>query len=103
GVAVAVVCFVCARRIMRDHLAALAGLACVVVLYGDRMDATHHWFSSLANLLAVVLLMRGNSWLRIAGAAALIAMAASFTQTAGPVGLLACCASLWWDKRNGRL
>jgi hypothetical protein len=103
GVAVAVACFLCARRILRDELVALAGLACVVVLYGDRMDATHHWFSSLANLLAVVVLMRGNSWLRIAGAAALIAIAAFFTQTAGVVGLLACCAGLWWDKRNGRL
>ena len=103
GVAVGLACFVVARRVMRDEMAALAGLGCVVLLYGDRMDATHHWFSSLTNLLAVLTLMRGHSWLRIAAAAVLIAMAAFFTQTAGVVGVLACCAGLWWEKRSGRL
>jgi hypothetical protein len=103
GMALAVVCFACARRILRAKPAALAALACVAVLYGDRMDATHHWFSSLANLLAVLLLMRGRSWARIAGAAALIAIAAFFTQTAGAVGLLACSAGLVWEMRAGRI
>ena len=103
GVALGLVCYAVARRIMRPHMAALAGLACVVVLYGDRMDATHHWFSSLANLLAVSVLMRGCSRVRIAGAGALLAVAAFFTQTAGVVGLLACCAGWWWEKRDGRI
>ena len=103
GVAVGLVCFICARRVMREETAALAALGCVVVLYGDRMDATHHWFSSLANLLAVLALMRGGAWRRVAAAASMIAVAAFFTQTAGVVGLLACGAGLWWEMRSGRL
>jgi hypothetical protein len=103
GVALAMACFLCARCILRADMAALAALVCVVVLYGDRMDATHHWFSSMANLMAALLLLRGSSRLRIAGAAALIAIAASFTQTAGAVGLLACCTGLIWEKRTGHI
>ena len=48
GVALAIACFFCARTILPPDMAALAALLCLVVLYGDRMDATHHWFSSLA-------------------------------------------------------
>lgn len=88
---------------MDSRSAALAGLACVVVLFGDRMDATHHWFSSLANLVAVLVLMPGSSRMRIGAAALLIAMAAFFTQTAGAVGLLACGAGSWFEKRTGRI
>jgi len=103
GCLLSLACFAVARRIMRPRVAALAGVACVVVLYGDRMDATHHWFSSLANLLAVLMLMRGSSRMRVAAAAVLVAIAAFFTQTAGITGLLACCAGLWWEKRAGRI
>lgn len=103
GVALAVVCFFCARAIMCASMAALAAFACLVVLYGDRMDATHHWFSSLANLLALLALSRGRSWPRIAAAAALVAIAAFCTQTAGTMGLLACCTGLWWEQRIGRI
>jgi hypothetical protein len=102
GLAIAVTCFWCARRIMRAEMAALAALTSVVLLYGDRMDATHHWFSSLANLLAILVLMRGSSWYRIALAGGLVALAAFFTQTAGAVGPLACISGLWWEKRISR-
>jgi hypothetical protein len=103
GVNLAVVVYFCAQSIMRHSMAALAALLCLVVLYGDRMDATHHWFSSLANLLAVLVLFHNRNWPRIAAAAVFIAFAAFFTQTRGAVGLLACCAGLWWERRNGQI
>lgn len=103
GCAMAIVCFAAARCIMRPGMAALSGLACLVALYSDRMDATHHWFSSLSNLLAVTVLMRGSSKMRIMAAAALVAIAAMFTQTAGILGVIACCAGFWWEKRAGRI
>jgi hypothetical protein len=99
GMVLGVVCFFNARAILRANLAALAALSCVVLLYGDRMDATHHWFSSLANLLAILVLMHGGSKRRIAGAACLIGIALFFTQSGGFMGMLACCAGLWWEKR----
>ena len=50
-----------------------------------------------------MVLSRGRSWGHIAGAAALIAVSAFFTQTRGAVGLLACCAGLWWDRHAGQV
>ena len=102
GMVLGVVCFLTARAIMRAPLAALAALLCVVLVYGDRLDLTHHWFSSLANLLAILILMPGCSQRRIALAACIIAIALFFTQTGGFMGLLACCVGLCWEKRiNG--
>ncbi len=103
GVALAIVCYFAARSILRPGLAALAALLCMVMLYADRLDATHHWFSSLANLLAVLILARRRNWQHIAAAGVLIAFAAFFTQTRGAVGLLACCAALIWERRDGQI
>ncbi len=99
GMILGLVCFLNARAIMRAEMAALAALLCVVLLYGDRMDLTHHWFSSLSNLLAIWVLMHGRSHGRIVLAACFIAIALFFTQSGGFMGLLACCIALSWEKR----
>lgn len=100
GLALALSVFYCARSILRPSLAALAALFAVVMLFGDRLDATHHWFSSLANLCAVLILLPRRTFLRIAAAGALLAFAAFCTQTRGAAGLVACCAALWWERRG---
>jgi hypothetical protein len=102
GLILGVVCFLNARAIMRADMAALAALSCVVLLYGDRLDLTHHWFSSLANLVAILILIHGRSLRDIALAACLIGIALFFTQSGGFMGLLACCLGLWWEKRADR-
>lgn len=99
GMVLGFVCFLNARAIMRTDRAVLAALLCVVVLYGDRMDLTHHWFSSLANLLAIRVLMHGRSHGRIVMAACFIGIALFFTQSGGFMGLLACGVGLLWEKR----
>lgn len=97
GLALCLVCFFVASRILPIELAGLAATLCLVFLYGDRFDATHHWFSSLANLLAVSVLFQAPSVRRIAAAGCLLAVAAFFTQTAGAMGLLACSGGLLWQ------
>jgi hypothetical protein len=47
------------------------------------LDATHHWFSGVAALGAMAVLLGGTSWKRVAGAGALCGVAASFTQSKG--------------------
>ncbi len=103
GIVLVIVCYFLARSVLRPGMAALAALLCLVVLYGDRMDATHHWFSSLADLLAILILSPRRNWPRIAAAGALIAFAAFCTQTRGAAGLLACCVGLAWERRNGQV
>jgi hypothetical protein len=102
GLVLGLVCFLNARVIMRADMAALAALSCVVLLYGDRLDLTHHWFSSLANLVAILILIDGRSQRHIAFAACVIGIALFFTQSGGLMGLLACCLGLWWEKRADR-
>jgi len=103
GIVLVIVCYYLARSVLRPGMAALAALLCLVVLYGDRLDATHHWFSSLANLLAVLILSSRRNWPSIAAAGTFIAFAAFCTQTSGAVGLLACCAGLAWEWRNSQI
>jgi hypothetical protein len=98
GVALTVVCFFAALPVVRIELAALAAVLCFLFLYADRFDGTHHWFSSLANLLAVIVLSPALIFRRIAAAGFLLAVAAFFTQTAGVMGLLACCVGLLWER-----
>jgi hypothetical protein len=98
GIALTLASFFTATRILRTEIAALAAVLCLVFLYGDRFDATHHWFSSLANLLAVFVLSRAPTYRRIAAAGFLLAVATFFTQTAGVMGLLACCGGLLWER-----
>lgn len=100
GVALTVVSFIASLQVVRIELAALAAVLCFLFLYADRFDGTHHWFSSLANLLAVIVLSRTRTFRRIAAAGFLLAVSAFFTQTAGVMGLLACSGGLLW--RGGR-
>jgi hypothetical protein len=103
GLALALVVFRCARFLLRPSLAALAALCTVAVIYGDRLDATHHWFSSLSNLVAILILFPRRTSLRIIAAGAFLALAAFFTQTRGASGLLACCAAFLWERHRGQI
>jgi hypothetical protein len=63
-------------------------------LYGRLLNATHHWFSLLATLCAVRIVMPERTIPRIAIAGVLLGTACFFTQTAGVAALLALLLSL---------
>jgi hypothetical protein len=98
GVALCWVCFLLAQRLMERDLAFLAALLFLVFVYGDRLDATHHWFSVLTGLCAVRVVMPERTLTRIAIAGALLGVASLFTQTTGVAGVLALIASLAWER-----
>jgi len=100
GVALCWVCFLLAQRLMDRDLALLATLLFLVFVYGDRLDATHHWFSVLAGLCAVRVVMPERTLPRIAIAGVLLGVASFFTQTTGVAGLLALIASLAWEHAS---
>jgi hypothetical protein len=86
----------CAKRLLRGIFVVLpATLLIGFVLYGS-MDATHHWFSTLAVMGAVAALFEGTSLRRVAVAGAMCGLAASFTQTKGAAVLLGLVAYLIW-------
>jgi hypothetical protein len=90
------------RDVVRAGFAWLPAMLMVgFVLYGS-MDATHHWFSTLAVMGAISALWKGISTKTVALAGAMCGLAASFTQTKGAavtVGFVAYLA--WRSMREG--
>lgn len=97
GVALFTMCFHLTKRLMGRDAALLASLLYVVFIYGDRLDATHHWFSLLAAMGAVDLLMPERTAFRIALAGALLGVASFFTQTVGVAGAFALLFAFAWE------
>jgi hypothetical protein len=90
----------CARRVVRGGFILLPGLLLVgFVLYGS-LDATHHWFSTVAVMAAVWVLFDGSSFGRVAVAGGLCGLAASFTQTKGVAVTVGLVIYLVWQARR---
>ena len=92
GTGLAAACLRIARGIMPAEQAALATALFVVLVFGQALTTTHHWWSTLAVLWAVVELEGGSSpasAARFAGAGALLGLAAFCTQSHGGAALLA--------------
>ncbi len=97
GVALCWLCFLLARQLMEQDLALIVSLLFVVLIFGARLDATHHWFSLLAAMTAVKVVMPAGTPTRIAAAGALLGIASFFTQTVGVAIVLALLLTLAWE------
>jgi hypothetical protein len=72
-----------AGKVLRGPFIALpAALTVGFVLFGG-LDATHHWFSALLAIIAMLVLFQGSQDWHIALAGALCGLVASFTQSKG--------------------
>jgi hypothetical protein len=98
GVVLCVVCFSLTRQVMNRWPALLAVSLFLTLIYSKLLNATHHWFSVLAILIAVAIVMRGQSLPRIAAAGALLGVASFFTQTHGAVAAVAIAVWLLWNE-----
>lgn len=98
GLSLGWLCFHVARQLMRPGLALLATALFLIQDYGKWLDATHHWFSLLAALLAVAVLMRTRTPTRTLVSGALLGAASYFSQTRGVSAALGVAAFLVWDR-----
>ena len=97
GIALCWMCFYLAKQFMSPDMALLTTLLFTVLIYGSRLDATHHWFSMLAAMITVHVLLPKRSAARVAAAGAILGIASFFTQTAGAAGAIAIMATLAWE------
>ncbi len=88
-------------RVMQGIWAALPGLFLVGFLLPESLDGTHHWFSTVTALLALLVLLGGETLPRIATAGALCGITACFTQTKGTAVLAAFVTYLIWKANRG--
>ena len=98
GTAMCWVCFTIATQIMNREWALLASGLFLIFVYARLLDATHHWFSLLAVLVAARVAMPERSLRRLAVAGACLGVASFFTQTAGVAGTLALVLTLIWER-----
>jgi len=96
GILLCSVCYRISRSIMDRSHAVLATSLFVVFFFGRLQTATHHWFSVLAVLSAVVVLMNDRTPTRILIAGALLGVATFFTQTRGPIAAVGIAAYMAW-------
>jgi hypothetical protein len=97
GVVLCWLCFYIARSIMKPAQAALAAALFMVLDYGKMLNGTHHWFSVLAVMGALAVLMKERTPTRIVIAGTLLGAASFFTQTRGVIAALGVAGFLIWD------
>jgi hypothetical protein len=87
-------------RIMRGNVVALPGLLFAGPILFLSADATHHWFSTVLVLAAMLTLLGNITMPRIAAAGACCGVAACFTQTKGAIAVAGFVTYLIWKSRR---
>jgi hypothetical protein len=93
---------VISRKLMSPFLALLPSAVFLVSARGFLCDATHHWYSVLAAIAAVAVLLEKRTAARIAAAGMLCGLSACFTQTSGVAVAVGFAVFLWWESRQRR-
>lgn len=86
----------CARSVVRRAFIVLPALLFVGFVLHDSLDATHHWFSTVAIMLAILVLLDDVSPTRIATVGVLCGLAATFTQSTGAAATIGFLVYLIW-------
>jgi phage shock protein PspC (stress-responsive transcriptional regulator) len=100
GVALVWLSFRIARSINLGRFAVLPPLLFLTLVYKDRLDATHHWYSTLAVMAALATVIDRRSPQRLIIAGVLCGLATTFTQSAGAAALLGFAIFLSWEHRR---
>jgi hypothetical protein len=101
GLALTYVCLKIAEQFLAPNSAALATVLFAVPFYGGLLNATHHWFSVLTVLSAVLVLFQRRDPKAIVVAGILLGVASFFTQTRGIFALAG--IAIWLAIQNRRM
>ncbi len=102
GLSLTWLCVFISRKIFSGLAAYIPGVLFLLVAFQSDLDATHHWYSVLTVTAALALVVGKRSPERLAGAAALCALASFFTQARGVVAVVGLAIFLWWEHRMKR-
>ena len=91
---------VISRKLMRPSLALLPSAVFLVSARAYLSDPTHHWYSVLAAIAAIAVLLERRTPARIAAAGFLCGLSACFTQTRGLAVVVGFAIFLWWESRQ---
>lgn len=89
------------RRITRGSFGVFPALLFLGVLLLDQsLNATHHWFCTLFALAAIMVLLDGITYSRVAAAGSLAGIATCYTQTTGAMVVLAMALYIVCTRRE---
>jgi hypothetical protein len=92
----------CARKLVRGAFVLLPAVLMIGFVLSGSMDATHHWFSTVAAMGAVWALFDNISLPRLAIAGTFCGLGASFTQTKGAAVVVALVVYIIWRSVRER-
>jgi hypothetical protein len=91
-----------AEKVVSSKGALLAGLLFLTTVYRTELDASNHWFSTLAIMLALMTVMDRRSRPRWIAAGALCGVSSFFNSAEGVFAILGFTAFLFWETRDKR-
>jgi hypothetical protein len=91
------------RKLMRPGIAWLPSALFLVDARTYLSDPGHHWYSSLAAMAAIAVLIQRRTLPRIAAAGFFCGLSACFTQTRGLAAAVGFVVFLWWDSRQRQM
>lgn len=91
---------VIARKVMRPGLALLPSAISLVGVRDFLYDPTHHWYSLVAAIAAIAILMERRTPARIAAAGFFCGLSICFTQARGLAVVAGLMVFLWWESRQ---
>lgn len=90
------------RKLMSGISVFLPAAIFVAFPYHSVLDATHHWYSTLAVMAALAAVLEKRTAGRLSAAGALCGIATWFTQSMGPAVALAFVLFLFWEGRRNQ-
>ncbi len=88
------------RKVLTGGAAFLPGMLFLTFLFGPVLDNTHQWYSALAELGAVAVIIEKRTRARLLAAGSLCGLASFFTQTQGVFALVGLGIFLLWERRK---
>ncbi len=99
GIGLAWTCVVISKQLLSGVSVYLPSLLFLGLGFVTERDPTHHWFSTLACMAAIAILMPKRSPARLVAAGALCGLATLFTQSRGIVAIAGFATFLLWECR----
>ncbi len=98
GSAITLLLYRISTRILPGRFAPLPSLLWLTLIFREKLDASHHWFSILCVLSALLVLLDRRTPRRLIAAGTLCGLAACFSQSYGCAALLAFSLFLYLER-----
>lgn len=91
---------VISRKLLHGATAYLPAVLFLTCAFGFGLDDTEHWYSTLAELAAIAMVIERRTWIRLVASGAFCGLASFFMQTQGVFTMVGLAIFLLWEGRG---